>query len=244
MYPFRLYNVHKPQLIQWRWSLSTEAQWAACSPHLLLSDSSKARTLFHRSLSGLPAAHTFFFWVIPTTPTPKWRWFHRVRCGESQESIKNQTRGFNNTIIRSLLTKIDLFWNTKKNRNSDCLPNATLVQHNLGREGSRGELGRVICSLPGCILCLLPSSDLQAHPILYSVYRVLCVSPNVLKLERTELLLQTQNTPDSQAWHFLIPRKITWIPIHEYLCHSTHDWIWKTQRKIGEEEPWFKWWLG
>jgi len=34
--------------------------WAACSPHLLLSDSSKARTLFHRSVSGLPAAHTFF----------------------------------------------------------------------------------------------------------------------------------------------------------------------------------------
>ena len=31
-------------------------------------------------LSGLPAAHTFF-WVIPTTPTPKWRWVHRVRCG-------------------------------------------------------------------------------------------------------------------------------------------------------------------
>ena len=49
-----------PQLIQWSQSLSTEAQWAACSPHLLLSDSSKAHTLFHNSLSGLPAAHTFF----------------------------------------------------------------------------------------------------------------------------------------------------------------------------------------
>jgi len=56
-----------PRLIQWRWSLSTEAQWAACSPHLLLSDSSKAHTLFHRSLSGLPAAHTFFC-VIPQSP--------------------------------------------------------------------------------------------------------------------------------------------------------------------------------
>jgi len=60
--------------------ISPFTQWAACSPHLLLSDSSKARALFHRSLRGLPAAHTFF-WVIPTTPTPKWRWFHRVRCG-------------------------------------------------------------------------------------------------------------------------------------------------------------------
>jgi len=56
-----------PQLIRWRWSLSPEAQWAAYSPHLLLSDSSKASTLFHRSLSGLPAAHTFF-WVIPRSP--------------------------------------------------------------------------------------------------------------------------------------------------------------------------------
>ena len=56
-----------PQLIQWRWSLSTEARWAACSPHLLLSDSSKAHTLFHCSLSGLHAAHTFF-WVIPQSP--------------------------------------------------------------------------------------------------------------------------------------------------------------------------------
>jgi len=62
-------------------SLSYE-RWAV-DPHLLLSDSSKARTLFHRSLSGLPAAHTFF-WVIPTTPAPKWRWFHRVRCGDSK----------------------------------------------------------------------------------------------------------------------------------------------------------------
>ena len=35
-----------PQLIRWRWSLSTEAQWAACSPHLLLSDSSKPAPYF------------------------------------------------------------------------------------------------------------------------------------------------------------------------------------------------------
>jgi len=39
-------------------SLSFE-RWAV-GPHLLLSDSSKARNFFHRSLSGLPAAHTFF----------------------------------------------------------------------------------------------------------------------------------------------------------------------------------------
>jgi len=49
-------------------SLSTFTQWAACSWHLL-SDSSKARTLFHRSLSEPAAAHTFF-WVIPQRPTP------------------------------------------------------------------------------------------------------------------------------------------------------------------------------
>ena len=61
-------------------SISLPLQRWAVGPHLLLSDSSKACTLFHRSLGGLPAAHTFF-WVILTTPTPKWRWFHRVRCG-------------------------------------------------------------------------------------------------------------------------------------------------------------------
>jgi len=61
-------------------------RWAV-GPHLLLSDSSKARTLFYRSLSGLPAAHTFF-WVIPTTPTPKWRWFHCVRCGQEQPYLQ------------------------------------------------------------------------------------------------------------------------------------------------------------
>ena len=70
-------------------SLSFE-RWAV-GPHLLLGDSSKARTLFHRSLSGLPAAHTFF-WVIPTTPAPKWRWFHRVRCSRGQ--VRKEAKRF------------------------------------------------------------------------------------------------------------------------------------------------------
>jgi len=75
-------------------SISLSFEWWAVGPHLPLSDSSKARTLFHRSLSEpRPAAHTFF-WVIPTTPTPKWRWFHRVRCGQTtqkKERKKNKT---------------------------------------------------------------------------------------------------------------------------------------------------------
>ena len=58
---------------------------------LSLSEGPKARTFFSVkgrrpalystvSLSEGPQARTFFS-VIPTTPTRKWRWFHRVRCG-------------------------------------------------------------------------------------------------------------------------------------------------------------------
>ena len=112
----------------------------------------------------------------------------------------------------------------KKIRNSDCLPNATFSQDKLGQEGSRGELGRVICSLPGCTLCFLPSSDLQAYLILYSVYRVLCVSPNVLKLERTELSLQTQKTPDSLSDTTKNNvNTYTWISMSQYTNMNMKD---------------------
>jgi len=86
-------------------SLSFE-RWAI-GPHLLLSDSSKTRTLFHRSLSGLPAAHTFF-WMIPTvtTPTPKWRWFHRVRCRWSSWTGDKTSMGFGSS---GLQKKVDLW---------------------------------------------------------------------------------------------------------------------------------------
>jgi len=54
-------TAHTVKVITVHWG---SVGWAACSPHLLSGDSS---TLFHRSLSGLPAAHPFF-WVIPQSP--------------------------------------------------------------------------------------------------------------------------------------------------------------------------------
>ena len=55
-----LYIISKPQLIQWRWSLSTEAQWAACSPHLLLSDFWKPAPYFTLSLSDSSKPAPYF----------------------------------------------------------------------------------------------------------------------------------------------------------------------------------------
>ena len=48
----------RPHFTRWRWSPSTEAQWATCSPHLLWSDSRKPCTLFHRSLSEMQLVST------------------------------------------------------------------------------------------------------------------------------------------------------------------------------------------
>jgi hypothetical protein len=54
----RVLHPPHPHFTRWRWSPSTEGQWAACSPHLLWSDSSKSRTLFHRSLSEMQLVRT------------------------------------------------------------------------------------------------------------------------------------------------------------------------------------------
>jgi len=128
----------------------------------------------------------------------------------------------------------------KKIRNSDCLPNATFSQDKLGQEGSRGELGRVICSLPGCTLCFCLLQTCK-HILSCTQCIECCAWAQMYsnwKEQSSHYKLRRRQT------HLRIPRKKTWIPIHEYLCHSTRIWIWKTQRKIGEEEPWFKWWLG